>query len=523
MLTSARILNVNDHPAMLHLSTRLLQRAGYEVIQASTGEEALSLARGKPDLVLLDTKLPDMVGFDVCKRLKADPETAHIPVLQTSAVYASPEQRTRGLEAGADGYLAQPFDEGELLALVNALLRARREAAAAVERSDRLFSLSSALAEAITTEQVLEIGLSEGLKGVAAEGGAVLTLTVDEQALEVREQQGRVDPSLAKGARLPLDGSSTLAKAISADAPIYVEGGQSGSRAEAALPIRLRGKLLGAVSVQLGPWRTCDAGDRQFLTTLARQLGLALDRARLLEEAREVARSREELLAIVAHDLRNPLSTVVTSAGMLKRDGPGQSPDRFANRIAGVERAAARMNRLIQDLLDLARFQAGTLSLSRSAHLAGELLAEAQDSVIHAAQARGISLEVEPCDPSLAVSCDRERLLQVFANLIGNAIKFSPEGSQVLLSAAARGDEVVFRVTDQGPGVSESQLDRLFHRFFQADPAHRGGVGLGLSIAKAIVEAHGGTIGVQSTLGQGSTFWFELPRAPAAPARASVG
>jgi signal transduction histidine kinase len=124
-----------------------------------------------------------------------------------------------------------------------------------------------------------------------------------------------------------------------------------------------------------------------------------------------------------------------------------------------------------------------------------------------------VQLQVEPVAEETRVRCDRDRLLQVFSNLVGNAIKFTPEGGQIVLAVSSHPEGVVFSVRDTGRGISSEHLPHLFHRFFQVDPAHRSGVGLGLSIVKAIVEAHGGTLSVESTPGQGSVFRFALPHA----------
>jgi signal transduction histidine kinase len=216
----------------------------------------------------------------------------------------------------------------------------------------------------------------------------------------------------------------------------------------------------------------------------------------------------------VAHDLRNPLSALTTSTALIRRGMPSTAPVQVQSRLNSIERSAQRMNHLIQDLLDLARFQAGTLVLRQEQHGAQELLQEVLDSHAVLATEKHLRLQVEPMDVDTWVRCDRDRMLQVFSNLVGNAIKFTPSGGAIVLAALAHGEGVEFSVRDTGPGISSEHLPRLFHRYFQVEPANRNGMGLGLSIVKAIVDAHGGTLSVESAPGHGTVFRFVLPHPP---------
>jgi signal transduction histidine kinase len=205
-------------------------------------------------------------------------------------------------------------------------------------------------------------------------------------------------------------------------------------------------------------------------------------------------------------------------AAALKRHGP--EPERRSLKPAEViQRAAKRMNRMIQDLLDVALMEAGQLIIERARLSASSLIVEAVDMQRPLVSSSSLELGVE-VDPDVPeVWGDRDRLLQVFENLIGNAIKFTKAGGRITAGAAPRDDEVVFWVADTGAGIASENLPRIFDRFWQASKAGRLGAGLGLSITKAIVEAHGGRIWVESTSGSGSTFVFTIPRASAAQDR----
>jgi signal transduction histidine kinase len=243
---------------------------------------------------------------------------------------------------------------------------------------------------------------------------------------------------------------------------------------------------------------------------------MAIENARLYRASVHATQLREHILGVVAHDLRNPLSTIQMQASALKR--PGGEPERRSLKpVEVIHRAARRMNRLVQDLLDVARMEAGQLAIERAPLTAGGLILEAVDMQKPLAESADLELQVE-VDPDVPeVWGDRDRLLQVFENLIGNAIKFTPAGGRITAGAASKHGDVVFQVADTGVGIAPENLPRVFDQFWQATRAGREGAGFGLAITKGIVEAHGGRIWVESTEGRGSTFSFTIPKAAAAP------
>ena len=219
---------------------------------------------------------------------------------------------------------------------------------------------------------------------------------------------------------------------------------------------------------------------------------------------------------MVAHDLKNPLNTIQLAVRVLLEDG--RVPDDAAHQLerhalAAVQRAADRMYRLIHDLLDLARADAGRLWIRPAPTDAEELLREAVDAHCSIAAAKSITLEATADGSLPSVLADRERIAQVFSNLIGNALKFTPSGGRVSVRGRRATPGVRFAVEDTGPGMRPDEQAHVFDRFWQAAKASALGTGLGLSIAKAIVEGHGGSIGVESTPGLGGVFEFSLPAA----------
>lgn len=300
-----------------------------------------------------------------------------------------------------------------------------------------------------------------------------------------------------------------------------------GLRSAVMVPLPARGRVLGAMAIaSTRSGRSYDSGDLALARELATQVGLALDNARLYGEVGQAVRLRDDILAIVAHDLRNPLYVVSSLVGVFE-ESAGRPDARFDARRAteAVRRALGRADRLIQDLLDISRIEAGRLSVTREVVDVRSVVSE----VWEAAQARSrdkalrVEARVAPGCPPL--SADRARVVQALGNLLDNALEHSPEGARVAVTAglaegAGDGDaEVELAVADEGPGIREEDLPHLFDRFWQGGRATRG-TGLGLAIVKGIVEAHGGRVAVSSRPGQGSTFRIVLPAAPAAAARA---
>ncbi|NTX36572.1 response regulator [Myxococcus sp. CA033] len=236
---------------------------------------------------------------------------------------------------------------------------------------------------------------------------------------------------------------------------------------------------------------------------------------RLLDEARRATRSREETLAVVSHDLRSPLTAISTSAELLRRipleSGPGE---RVRKQAESIRRSASRMNRLIDDLLDLESIETGTLSIEARPQTVEELIRDAREQFGPQAAEKGLRLDID-VEPGLVVKCDRERILQAIGNLLSNAIKFSPSGTGGAIHLRAGLDagtrDIRFSVTDSGPGVPLEAQQHIFDRYWHAAQKRRGGHGLGLSIAKGIVESHGGRMRLERTSDAGSTFCFWLP------------
>lgn len=238
------------------------------------------------------------------------------------------------------------------------------------------------------------------------------------------------------------------------------------------------------------------------------------DNALLNARLKEALRQRDEILAVVSHDLRSPLANMVFSAATLKSGGVTRER---TQQIAGmIGRSASRMNRIIGDLLDVASLEAGTLAIETRPFDVGALLRESVEAHAPMAEQKGIRLDVRVGTGITALG-DAERVLQVLANLVGNALKFTPAGGTITLSADRDGDTVRVMISDSGPGIAPDQAGLVFDRYWHGNEQNRSSVGLGLYIVKCLVEAQGGHVSVSSEPGRGAAFTFTLRASASAP------
>ena len=291
----------------------------------------------------------------------------------------------------------------------------------------------------------------------------------------------------------------------------YLTGEQDGAgRTLIFLPLVSRGQSIGVAAAISAPGRPFTNEDLPLFAELARRASLAIDNARLYLESQQAVRAREEVLAIVSHDLRNPLSAVSLGASLLRMSDTMSDDDR--EQVDTIEVSSRRMNRLIEDLLDVTRLEGGKrLPIQPEAVDPQELFHEVEEIFRAQAAVASVTMEYTLDGAIPPVHADRHRIMQVLSNLIGNSMKFTPPSGRIGVTAKLRGDDVLFSISDTGPGIPKEHLSDIFSPYWQAKRAERLGAGLGLPIAKGIVEAHGGQIWVESEPGRGTDFYFTLP------------
>ncbi len=297
-----------------------------------------------------------------------------------------------------------------------------------------------------------------------------------------------------------------------------------GIRALAFVPLVHHRKVIGKVMLYRNNPGEFTADELQLASTAAVHVALAVERthaehelARAFSEERaahleaeEATRAREEILSVVSHDLRSPLGTILLGASSLLAVELGDRSQRIRPVAQRIHRQAERMARLIEDLVDFAAIQSGRVVLERSLHRATEILDAATDMFGAMAIERGLRFEARATPDLPPIECDSERAVQVLSNLVSNALKVTPRGGAIAIGAEPKDREVVFFVRDTGPGIDPEDMPNLFERFWRGKESRYRGAGLGLSIARGIVDAHGGRIWAESQVGVGSTFYFSL-------------
>ncbi|MEO5568954.1 MAG: ATP-binding protein, partial [Gemmatimonadaceae bacterium] len=285
-----------------------------------------------------------------------------------------------------------------------------------------------------------------------------------------------------------------------------------GAHSVLIVPLLSAGEPLGAVSAFLvDPKRSYTADSRGLAEKFALPVALTLTNTSLYSAAQRANQARDEVLGVVSHDLRNPLSAIAMCARVLL-ENPPEDPVAHQELVTTISESVEAMNRLIQDLVDVASIERGQLSLERGSVAPGRIVERLMHMFRVETESHSITLEQVAAIDLPEIQADESRVVQALSNLLRNAVKFTPDGGRIIVSATLGEGAIRFRVSDTGLGIDPSLHQRIFDRYWHASTgARKRGTGLGLSIAKGIVEAHGGRLTVESDLGKGSTFSFTIP------------
>jgi signal transduction histidine kinase/DNA-binding response OmpR family regulator len=551
-VTDAAILVVDDEEANVDLLESMLADEGYtNVVSTRDARQAVALYHSfSPDLVLLDLHMPYLDGFGVLREIaQLTTPGDFVPVLVLTADI-TPEAKQRALSEGAKDFLTKPLDATEALLRIRNLLEtrslhleqqtARVAAETAEQRASFLAEASRHLAASFDYHTTLAkvarlavplladyctVDVLEDEGGLISRVGYAHVDPLKEELLrDVTHFRAGAIPAEHPEMRALQRGEHTLIEEVTPDmiaAVVVDESHRSivdalAPRSLIAVPLESAGRSLGALMlVQTESSRRFTGSDMALADELARRASIALEHARLYQTAQQATRARDDLLAIVAHDLRNPLNTIFMSTELLLELESLDALPAERRHIATIRRSAEQMNSLIEDLMDVKRIETGQLAVEPRPLRLGSVIREALDLLRPVAQSRGQSIDEDISDDLPGASADPGRIQQVVSNLVGNALKFSLTGGRVMVSAECVASEIRIAITDTGPGITADQLPHVFGRFWQGQRSDRRGIGLGLAIAKGIIDAHGGRIWVESRAGEGATFYFTLPTAEA--------
>jgi signal transduction histidine kinase len=296
-----------------------------------------------------------------------------------------------------------------------------------------------------------------------------------------------------------------------------------GIQAAAAFPIQTGGRVIGGLLVRFTRERTLSRNDMSFMVAMSRIAGEALERARLFEAERSARtaaeaanRAKAAFLASMSHELRTPLQAALGFAQLIRSGLYGPITPEQSEILGRVERSQTHLTHLIDDILDFARLEAGRVRMNVEEVSIGEAIAQLGPLVESQATKKNIDLSLVPPLRPLFVTADKHRLQQILVNLVGNAIKFTPESGMIRVRAAGDGELATIDVWDTGPGIPADRLQSIFEPFVQVNDGHtrpHAGVGLGLAISRDLARAMGGELAVESVVGRGSTFSVKLPLA----------
>jgi len=546
-----RILVVDDEPHVVQIFQDLLAQRGYEVVSSTNGDDAIvQVTTGHFDLVLTDINLPGVDGLEVVRAAKAaDKDTCVILITG----YASTTTAIDALRQGAYDYITKPFDLWETAKAIERGLESRF---LVIENRRLVTILEEANHELQRHEEILSRMVKEATRRITSlyEAGKEISTSLSRQAtLAVIVNQvsklAVTESSLVflydtdageyvaeAGAGVPLDrlrefrfgnGVGLHGQAVRNALPVRcgnveetvgVEPFLSELKVSSLLvvPLLSNETVLGTITA-LGRngRRAFTPDDQEVLTMFASQASIALTNALLYERTKELDRMKSEFVAVVSHEVRTPLTSIKGSLELLGDERFHVLPPPQRELLSICQANTERLINLINDILDFSKLESSKLSLNFESVEVGKIVPEAVDHIRNLAAIKGIAIDVHMEGSAGVIEADPMRVAQVITNLLGNAIKFSPEKGKIEVWARGTDDEVIVDVRDHGKGISQRDMSRLFQRFAQLDSSttrKAGGTGLGLVISKGIVEQHGGKIWAESAAGKGSTFSFSLPR-----------
>lgn len=492
MSKTPTILIIDDNEENRYRFSRYLKKDGFEVQEAANGTEGLKKARQNPDLIMLDIQLPDMNGFDICRTLKSDPATNFIPVLHTSATFTESSDRTQGLSGGADGYLIQPIDPEELLATVKALLRVREAEAAAnklaaqwkttfdaindgvclVNYDGRIERHNRALEDIFSRDNLEDFSFAALLKEKEIDPGffhdvvscrhrATHSVKIGERFLQLTLNPVGSEPSVKSGLACVFSDVTAIRRA---------EEALQQHNEELERRVRQRTAALNDANAQL-----------------------------------------ESFCYSVAHDLRAPIRTMQGFSDILLEDYSAQLDEDAKRYLERIHKGSQRMDRLIQDLLKYSRLSREEIVLE-NVSLLDCITSLLNDSERDFSEKRAaFTLEI-PRD--IIVQAHLITLRQAIWNLLSNAVKFVAEGMapKILLRTERNGEFTRLLIQDNGIGINPEHQGKIFDMFERIHSDTYAGTGIGLAIVRRAMERMGGSVGVQSVPGEGTTFWLEFKK-----------
>lgn len=489
----ADILAIDDTPENLALLSQMLTEKGYKVRSVTKGSTAIRGAKAAPpDLILLDVKMPEMNGYEVCQQLKADDRTKDIPIIFISAL-GDVFDKVEAFQVGGVDYITKPFQVEEVLARLDTHLTIRK-------LQIRLEAQNNQLQQEIAQKTAAEDKFAKAFRAcpnpiVIATCDTGKILEVNDSFLQMSGYEAAEVVNNNLDRLYPVSAFEIYQQALAkTQSQGYVRN------LEFDFPTKsnqVKTVLLSMEIIELG-------GTKCTL--------------QILNDITERKRLENEFISLVSHELRTPMTSTIGALDLLNSGQLGTLSDRGKQILQVAIRNSERLIRLVNDILDLERMKSGKIAIEPVRCHLHPLLVQATETMQAMATQAGVNIVLELCDAvdRVALNLDSDRILQTLTNLLSNGIKFTEPQGTVKLTANVKDNHCHIVVRDTGRGIPANKLESIFERFQQVDASDsrsKGGTGLGLAICRHIVQRHEGKIWVESELGKGSAFYIELPLA----------
>lgn len=537
------ILIIDDDESFRTTLLFALEGDQFTGMQAENGRKGMEMALvNPPDLVLCDISMPEMDGFAVLHEFRTHDRLMAIPFIFLTGKSESGLMR-QGMDLGADDFLVKPVNENEVKAAITARLSRLDMIAQQGEENERkmrmrleelmiLAEVTKQINAGVLFEEICEQVYSSfksfipfnriGVSLIEEQSGMVVAQWAKSESTDLR---------ISKGYRQPLRGSSlenilaTRQPRIINDLEEYYRtkpGSKStedilkeGIRSSLTCPLIAMGKNIGFIFFSSTEKNRYKFEHTEIYTRLAGQLAVVLEKARLYQQLIELNTMKNKFIGIAAHDLRNPLGAIIGFSDLLKEDPAVKNNPELAEYADYISMAGGSAMALINDLLDYAAIESGHLSIVKEPVELTPFITETVTTHQMFSRSKSITIDFS-VDAGLpaAVHFDRRRIRQVLDNFLSNALKYSHPNTRVMLRLLKQGNSLRGEVTDQGQGIPKHELKDLFHEYSRTSVQPTAGeksTGLGLAIAKKIIKEHSGDVGAASTVGVGSTFYFDIP------------
>ncbi|TKJ30196.1 MAG: hypothetical protein CEE40_05990 [Chloroflexi bacterium B3_Chlor] len=529
-MAEERILIVDDDPDVVEFCARILRLAGYQVKGTMSGLEAIeAVRRERFELVLTDIKMPGMDGLEMVRAIRQiDPSIVAV----TMTGHGTMEMAVQALRMGTDDFVIKPFALDELKEVIASALAKER-----LQRENvrlraliPLYELSKAFMSMTNLQELLQEIVQVSCQETGADRASLMLLSEDDETLTIQAAIGLSEEVIKTTAtklgegiagRVALQGEPLVLDSRSPPGEEFEKLMKLDQISSAiCIPLTVRNELIGVLNLsKLGdespPFTT---GSVQLTSVLAGQAAIAIKNAYLFEEIQQaysdlkrLDKLKSEFINVASHELRTPLAILLGYASLLEE----QTTDTTRKYVLPIIQNALRLRKLLTDMLNLRYLEAGEMDLELEPVQFSEVVDAVLEDLGFLADEKGEVVMIEIGQDLPSIWADKGKLHLILSNLISNAIKFTPEGGEIAITALAEDDELTVAVRDTGVGIASEEYDRIFDRFYQVEDSltrRHLGLGLGLSIVKELVELHQGRVWVESQTEEGSTFYFTISR-----------